>query len=110
MLDLVAATTSAVNNCRFHLGAFYGSPTGLSVGTGIIYQDVTFPLFNLQDRAFDTASGTACVLTHECDIDSSNNRHFNDQVIICPIIPVESIVIDLSGECSDSDALRLIND
>ena len=26
------------------------------------------------------------MLTHECDVDLSNDRHFNDYVLICPII------------------------
>src|SRR4051794_15467952 len=95
-LDPAVAASSAIGNSRFHPGAFYGSPTGLSVGIGLIYRNVTFPLFNLQDRAFDTAAGVACVLTHECDIDPTNNRHFNDQVLICPIITMDNLLLDLS--------------
>lgn len=30
--------------------------------------------------------------THECDVDQNNVRHFNDLVVICPLIPLHALV------------------
>jgi hypothetical protein len=73
-------------------GAFYGSAGGRAPGSGLIYRDVIFPQFNNQTQDFDTLRGAAYVLTHECDIDPSNNRHFNDLVLVCPLILFQDFV------------------
>ena len=85
----------ALDNFGFqHPGAFYGETSAAALGAGLIYTNVTFPLFDLESRAFDTAEGAAYVLTHECDVDPANERHFNDHVVVCPLIPLEQFVVE----------------
>jgi hypothetical protein len=67
-------------------GAFYGSASGRAPGAGLIYRDVVYPQFDPGTQGYDTLQGPAYVLTHECDIDQSNARHFNDLVLVCPLI------------------------
>ena len=73
-------------------GAFYGPVGELSLGAGLIYQDVIFPLFDNERGRFDTVQGLAYVVTHECDVDQANVRHFNDLILICPLIPLAAFI------------------
>jgi hypothetical protein len=73
-------------------GAFYGSVGDRSLGAGLVYADVVFALFNEERSDFDTVRGLAYVVTHECDVDRNNVRHFNDLVLICPLIPLHALV------------------
>jgi hypothetical protein len=73
-------------------GAFYGPVGERSLGAGLIYANVIFPLFNEETSAFDTVQGLAYVATHECDVDQNNVRHFNDLVVICPLIPLNALI------------------
>jgi hypothetical protein len=83
----------ALDNFGFqHPGAFYGSMNVAAVGAGLIYSNVIFPLFDIDNRIFDTVEGAVYVLTHECDVDPGNNRHFNDHVVICPLIPLDDFI------------------
>jgi hypothetical protein len=78
-------------------GAFYGSAGGLALGAGLIYRGVLFPQFNVDTGGFDGLQGPAYVLTHECDIDQSNTRHFNDLVLVCPLILFNDFVAEYEG-------------
>lgn len=73
-------------------GSFYGSARGLSVGAGLIYRDVTFPLFNEEAGRFQAQSGLICVLSHECDVDPANVRFLNGMILVCLILPLRSVV------------------
>lgn len=73
-------------------GGFYGAADGMAIGAGIIAAPIRYPLFNASSHKFETVEGAAYVLTHECDIDAGNIRHFNDHFVICPVIPLESLV------------------
>jgi hypothetical protein len=53
---------------------------------------VVFPLFDDTSGEFDTVQGIAYVLTHECDVDQTNVRHFNDLIVICPLVPLSTFV------------------
>jgi hypothetical protein len=78
-------------------GAFYGSAGGRALGAGLIYRGVLFPQFNLETQGFDSLQGPAYVLTHECDIDQSNARHFSDLVLVCPLILFNDFVAEYEG-------------
>jgi hypothetical protein len=83
----------ALENFDFaHPGAFYGEVGHRSLGAGLVYEDVIFPLFNDERGDFDTVQGVAYVVTHECDVDQNNVRYFNDLVVICPVIPLHALV------------------
>jgi hypothetical protein len=89
----------ALDNFGFqHPGAFYGAAADQTVGAGLIYTGVVFPLFDLDAGTYDTVEGAAYILTHECDVDQGNERHFNDHVVICPIIPLEDFVAEYEAE------------
>jgi hypothetical protein len=84
---------------------FYGEVPNPSVGAGLVYHDVVFSVFNHENQAFDTVIGAAYVLTHECDVDSDNARHFNDQVVVCPLLPLEDLVATFEPEMGE-DSFR----
>lgn len=42
--------------------------------------------------------GTVLVLTHECDADPANDRAFNDDVLICPVITLEALVEQMNED------------
>lgn len=110
MVDIDKITGHASTEAVYILGAFYGSAIGLSLGTGLIYRDVLFPLFDQAEELFDTVAGLAYVATHECDIDQGNTRHFNDHVIICPIILLNEFAVDFSETEPESALLEIIGD
>jgi hypothetical protein len=88
----------ALRNFAFERpGAFYGSAGGRALGAGLIYRDVLFPHFNSKTQGYDGLQGPAYVLTHECDIDQSNARHFNDLVLVCPLILFKDFVAEYEG-------------
>ena len=58
------------------------------MGVGLIYSGVRVPDWNADTKMFDTYESHVFVFTHECDVDQSNDRHFNESVIVCPITPI----------------------
>jgi hypothetical protein len=83
-------------------GRFYGAiQSNAPIGVGQLYSSVRCPAFNIEDMVFDTVETLVYVLTHECDIDQSNDRSFNKHLVICPLIPLEHAVDELSQELSD---------
>lgn len=46
----------------------------------------------MSDSKYLTVSGLVYILTHECDIESENQRQFNEDVLIVPIIPLGDLV------------------
>jgi hypothetical protein len=90
---------------QFDVGKFYGAVDGLSLGTGLLYQDVRSPEFDRDNSIFMTVERQAYVLTHECDVDPANERAFNDHLLICPVIRVEDFVAEFEAEFSSRDAL-----
>lgn len=80
---------------------FYGNAAGLDLGAGLIYQDVIHPAYNEESRKYDTRAGAAYILTHECDVDPANRRHFNTEVSVLPIIRFEDFCEEYAAEHSD---------
>lgn len=71
---------------------FWGEPEGLSLGAGLFYEEIAYPLLDISTKKFDTVAGPVLVLTHECDIDRANSRRFNEEILICPIYPFGDVV------------------
>lgn len=86
-------------------GSFYGSPRGLSLGSGLIYRDVTFPLFHQEERRFRAQSGLVCVFSHECDVDPANDRFLNGMVLVCVILPLSAVVDTAAATSLPDDEL-----
>jgi hypothetical protein len=89
-------------------GAFYGAAAGCSLGAGVIYGDAVFPLFDNASGAFDTVQGLVYVVTHECDVDQSNVRRFNEFVVVCPLIPLEDLVAEYESSIGESELKSLL--
>lgn len=66
---------------------FFGAHSHLSLGRGVIYEGIRYPVFDPSTSKFLTVEGTIYVLTHECDVSQENSRPFNDDVLICPLMP-----------------------
>ncbi|GAB1235745.1 hypothetical protein [Ferrigenium sp. UT5] len=82
------------------VGRFYSSGENISVGRGKLYDSVIYPLFDSDREAFLTVEGLGYVLTHECDVDVNNNKLFNTDVLICPIIPLQDVIEELRQDLS----------
>ena len=80
------------------VGRYYSSGEGISVGRGKLYESVIYPLFDSDRGAFLTVEGLGYVLTHECDVDVNNNKLFNTDVLICPIIPLQDVIEELGQD------------
>ncbi len=93
------------DHCQFDVGKFYGHVQGLSLGAGLLYDDVRAPEFDLDQSIFVTVERPAYVLTHECDIDSANERTFNDHLLICPVIKLEHFVQEHEDRFASTNAL-----
>jgi hypothetical protein len=93
-------------HCRIDVGRFYGKTEGLSLGAGLIYQAVRFPIFDVEEQLFLTTEGPVYVLTHECDVDPGNTRAFNTDVVVCPLIPLARFLEVYSKEFGAGDSLR----
>lgn len=78
-------------------GQFYSPGGTVGLGKGKIYDGVTYPLFDVDSRTYMTAAGLVIVLTHECDVEPANDRVLNEELLICPIIPLESLVAEYEG-------------
>lgn len=89
------AIKCVLDSSSVDVGRFYSSGEGISVGKGKLYDSVVYPFFDLNTGVFLTVEGLGYVLTHECDIDENNNRLFNTDVLICPIIPLQHLVEEL---------------
>jgi hypothetical protein len=55
----------------------------------MLFRDCILAMPHTTEVRFETGVGLALVLTHECDIDQNNERHFNDLVLACPIIRLD---------------------
>lgn len=95
-MDISSAHSSLADHLDIDVGRFYGSASGLHLGAGQIYDEIRFPALNTDSKRFSTLEGLVYVLTHECDVDSNNERPFNEFVLVCPIIEFEQLVIGFS--------------
>lgn len=89
-MDVSEVSRIIVNAATHDYGNFYGSNLqNQPLGVGQIYGQIRYPIFNPEDQLYDTVEGFIYILSHECDIDSANERPFNDFVLISPIIPLD---------------------
>lgn len=91
-MDVEKAYQHVARNLTIDIGSFYSSGEQLSLGVGKIYTGVRYPIYGEERDIFVTVSGGVYVLTHECDIDQRNQRVYNEQVLVCPLIPFETSV------------------
>lgn len=87
-----------IKNRRIDSGRFYQPASGLPLGTGLLIPDCVLSLPHQSERRFETGLGVAIVLTHECDIDQKNERHFNDLFLVSPVIFLDDFCEEMEHE------------
>lgn len=91
-----------------HPGAYYGSAHEMSLGAGIVYDDVPVATYDRDSQQFQVIDCLALVLTHECDV--ANERAFNTHVVACPIIPLDAYAEEALDAHSFDHAYNLVRD
>lgn len=109
-MDVNRAKQTMLKHYKYNTGAFYGSALSMNVGAGLIYSGILFPIFQQADRIFETVEGMVYVLTHECDIDPSNDRNFNESVLVCPIIKFEYWAEEFVSEKTEGELFGMLPD
>lgn len=99
----VALAAALVSENLNYADRFYGTTAEVTLGAGALYRGIRFPTYDPDRNIFVTRSGLVCVLTHECDVEVSNSRPFNDDVLICPIIDLGAFVQVFSARYSNED-------
>jgi hypothetical protein len=85
-------------------GQYYGPvDAALGLGLGVFYERVFVPVFEPVRRIFQTVETSVLVVTHECDIDQENQRLFNTDVLILPLIDFAELFSGLRAEKNDDD-------
>lgn len=93
-MELARAREIIEANAQDDSGSFYGSSAGLSLGLGLLIDDVEFPIFNAETDRFSVQSGLVYVLSHECDLEPSNNRFLNGMALVSPVLQLEAVLAD----------------
>jgi hypothetical protein len=109
MLDVERAFSDVSSKYAYNKDLFYGTAAGLSLGAGLIYSDVTFPSFDDAVNRYDTVSGLAYILSHECDVSPDNVRHFNQEVLIIPIIDFGEFATGYAEEHSEGGLFAFLD-
>ena len=63
----------------------------------MVYRDSVFALFDPDRSIYRTAEGVTYILTHECDVEVANDRLFNTDLLVCPLMPLELLVEELQA-------------
>ena len=98
MLEVDAAHSILADKLTYDPGRFCAPANDLSVGVGQIYSGIRFPLYSEDSGIYQTASGIAYVLTHECDVDQHNQRPFNTDLLVCPVIDFRNFIEEYQDE------------
>lgn len=91
------------------VGRFYFPGTLLALGKGEILKDAIFAMFDEQRKTYRMAEGIAYVLTHECDVEEANQRIYNDDLLVCPLIPLEVVVEELEAELTEEQLTSFLS-
>lgn len=90
------------------VGRFYEPGRRLALGKGGIHRDAVFAVFDQSRGRYATGEGGVYVLTHECDIDPENDRIFNTDVLVCPLVPLEAVISEYSEVYSDDQLVSFL--
>lgn len=85
VMDVLAAK-AIIDQSSSYIGPFYGAAPDAALGAGLLYDKVRYPVFDPDRRIFVTRAGVVFVVSHECDVEQENDRPFNDDVLVCPVI------------------------
>jgi len=107
-MDVTDAYQAVTSTDHYDYGKFFSVGTSSALGVGQIFDGIRYPVFNKDDGLFDTVEGLVYILTHECDISITNQRPFNDYLILCPIFSLENCINELSISLSDELLLSFL--
>jgi hypothetical protein len=93
-----AAGDACLKSMKTDPARFYGPAHAFPLGTGLLVRDCVLATAHPTEVRFETGVGLGLVITHECDVDQSNNRYFNDLVLVCPIIPLDNFCLSCEEE------------
>jgi hypothetical protein len=99
------ADLARVHNASRTVGAWYGAPRNLAPGAGVILSGIQYPLFNRDVGRYQVISGMALILTHECDIDQSNRRAFNNGFLVAPLILMNAFADTFANQQEEARSL-----
>ena len=101
-MNVTQAHSIASAAARDDAGAFYGPPGELALGAGLILSNIEFPSYQPDEDRFVVWAGPVLVLSHECDLDQSNQRLLNDLALICPIRRLD-VLVEMADAAGYSD-------
>jgi len=84
---------------------FYGPAADLALGVGLFLNNVAYPAYDDDAGDFVVAEGLCYVVSHECDISLENDRPLNNAALLCPVIPLQSLLQHLE-EIRTEDQVR----
>lgn len=96
-MDLPRAREILLASALDDPGSFYGQPDGLALGVGLLIDGVDYPFFDETRGRFSVRSGLVYVLSHECDLEPTNNRFLNGAALICPILPLSDALVEATN-------------
>lgn len=100
------ACTILKKESQVDVGRFYGEKRGLGLGAGLFFDSILCPIFDASKGLFATTRRPVYVLTHECDVDPSNHRPFNDTVCFCSVIPIDRFLKHYQKKFQDEDQVK----
>jgi len=108
MLNVEDAHKILTEKLTFDPGKFYGPANDLSIGVGQVYLGIRYPIYSPETELYQTAEGIVYLLTHECDIDQTNVRPFNTDLLICPILDFRIFIDEYQNELSEELLISFI--
>lgn len=91
-ISLDEAVNRLFDKAQGDSGKYYGAVhRELGLGVGLIYSGIAFPVYDAEKQQFVMFKGSALVLTHECDIEVSSDKVFNQDVLVLPLVPFEDV-------------------
>jgi hypothetical protein len=105
-MELVRAREIIDANALDDSGSFYGSPAEMSLGLGLLIDNVEFPIFNEETNRFSVQAGLVYILSHECDLDPANSRFLNGIALVSPILQLEAVLKDADARGVPEGDLR----
>jgi hypothetical protein len=82
----------------------------VQLGVGLIYDGIDYPAFNIENNRYKMQRGIVLVLTHECDIDRGNNKVFNDDILVAPLVPIEPVIARIAANRTSSEVKAYLGD
>jgi hypothetical protein len=83
---------------------------GREIGSGVVYDSVTYTVYSEAEDRFRVATGPVLVLTHECDVERGNLKVFNNDIIFIPVVDFAACLSEILAKKNDDDAKGFLGD